>query len=64
MEDVKNHYHDGYRFGERDGLLEAAHIISDFINNLIQQDRTTLTIDELLELADQFPYNKEEETDD
>lgn len=64
MEDVRNHYHDGYNFGKRDGLLEASHHLSDFAMELMHQDRITLTIEELLELADQFTYKKEDETDD
>jgi hypothetical protein len=64
MEDVIRHYQDGYRFGKRDGLLEASHILGDAVHNAILHDRDTISIDELLEIADKFTQNKEDNTDD
>jgi len=64
MEDVLRHYHDGYRFGKADGLLEASHVIGDLVHNSILHDRDVVSIDELLEVADQLTQKKEDDTDD
>jgi len=64
MEDVINHYKDGYRFGKADGLLEASHVIGDVVHNAILHDRDIVSIDELLEIADKLTQKKEDNTDD
>ena len=64
MEDVLRHYQDGYRFGKADGLLEASHVIGDIVHHSILNDIDTVSIDDLLEIADKFTQKKEDDTDD